>query len=79
MIYCVVPRELEGELFETLKAHYAGNPNVAVIVDRRRAERRYRTATPAEREQRILRDRRRRHVAGEFAPLFGEVSADAAA
>ena len=36
MIYCVIPPELEDELFEKLTEYY-GNPNVKVIVDRRRA------------------------------------------
>ncbi len=35
MIYCVIPRELESELFEKMVAYYRDNPNVTVIVDRR--------------------------------------------
>jgi hypothetical protein len=35
LIYCVVPRELEHELFEKLTAYYADDDNVTVIVDRR--------------------------------------------
>jgi hypothetical protein len=35
MIYCVVPRELEGELYDKLVDYYRENPNVTVIVDRR--------------------------------------------
>ena len=35
VIYCVIPRELEGELLERMTEHYAENPNVQVIVDRR--------------------------------------------
>ncbi len=35
MIYCVVPRELEAELYERLVAYYVDNPGVTVIVDRR--------------------------------------------
>lgn len=79
MIYCVVPRELEGDLLETLTAHYAGNPDVEVIVDRRKAARRGRAARAAEREQRVLRDRRRRRASGDSAPLLGEVQAGSAA
>jgi hypothetical protein len=79
VIYCVVPRELEGELLETLTVHYAGNPDVEVIVDRRKAARRGRAARAAEREQRVLRDRRRRRVSGESPPLLGEVQAGNAA
>ena len=40
MIYCVVPQELADELYEKLTAYYADDPNVEVIVDRRKAERR---------------------------------------
>ena len=35
MIYCVIPRELEDELYERMVAYYGDNPNVTVIVDRR--------------------------------------------
>src|SRR5438093_69139 len=35
MIYCVIPRELEGELYERMVAYYSDNANVTVIVDRR--------------------------------------------
>ena len=35
MIYCVIPQELEAELYEKLVEHYKDNPNVEVIVDRR--------------------------------------------
>ena len=35
MIYCVIPRELEGELYDKMHAYYVDNPNVTVIVDRR--------------------------------------------
>ena len=79
MIYSVVPRELESELLERLTAHYAGDPEVTVIVDRRQGERRRRTVEDAAAQQRVLRDRRRRRVAGEFAPLEPEEAAFAAA
>ena len=69
MIYCVVPPELADELYDKLVAHYADDPNVEVIVDRRTAERRSREPTPAEREQRIKRDRRRQRVPGEFPAI----------
>jgi hypothetical protein len=67
VIYCVVPRELEGELFEKLETHYSDDPNVEVIVDRREAERRERGSTGG--GQRELRDRRRRRVPGTFLPV----------
>ena len=35
MIYCVIPRELEGDLYDKLVEYYKDNPNVTVIVDRR--------------------------------------------
>jgi hypothetical protein len=35
VIYCVIPRELEAELFEKMVEYYQGNPNVEVILDRR--------------------------------------------
>ena len=35
MIYCVVPPELEDDLYAQLVEHYKGNPNVSVIIDRR--------------------------------------------
>lgn len=60
MIYCVIPPELQDELFEKLVAYYRGNPNVEVIVDRRTGpdRRRNGSAGPAG-EQRTIRDRRR--------------------
>ena len=72
MIYSVVPRELEAELVPKLSAHYAEDPEVMVIVDRRQAERRRRAADPETAQQRVLRDRRRRRVTGEFSPLGDE-------
>jgi len=35
MIYCVIPRELEDDLFDKMVEYYKDNPNVTVIVDRR--------------------------------------------
>ena len=70
MIYCVVPEALADELFEKLEAYYADDPNVTVIVDRRRAERRERGSSGG--GQRELRDRRRSRVAGEMPPLASE-------
>jgi hypothetical protein len=69
MVYCVVPRELEADLFARLTDYYADDPEVKVIVDRRVSERRSRRPTQIEREMRELRDRRRRRIVGEFAPL----------
>jgi len=67
MIYCVVPEELAPELFDKLAAYYEDDPNVKVIIDRRKAERRGRgNAGGVKRE---LRDRRRRTVPGEFPQI----------
>ena len=71
MIYCVVPEELAGELYDKLTDYYAGDPNVTVIVDRRKSERRERgKAGPAGARQ--LRDRRRRTIPGEFPAVDPE-------
>lgn len=40
MIYCVVPRELAAKLHEVLRRHFVDDPNVEVVVERRRNERR---------------------------------------
>lgn len=68
MIYCVVPRELEGELYDRLVDYYSANPNVTVIVDRREhGPDRRRHETGAEfKERRVIRDRRRARVTGTF-------------
>jgi hypothetical protein len=77
MIYSVVPRELESELYDTLATHYADDPEVTVIVDRRAGDRRGRHGASAAQQQRVLRDRRRRRVTGEFAALEGDQTAEA--
>lgn len=59
MIYCVVPEALAGELLEKLTAYYADDPNVTVIVDRRKGERRARGGGDGG-GMRQLRDRRNR-------------------
>ena len=40
MIYCVVPEELAPELYDKLANYYDDDPNVKVIIDRRKGERR---------------------------------------
>jgi hypothetical protein len=67
VIYCVVPAELEDELYDRMVRYYADDPNVKVIVDRRKAERRARGSS-GEAGQRQVRDRRRLRVVGEFPP-----------
>jgi hypothetical protein len=76
MIYCVVPKPLEDELFPKLVEHYQHEDNVTVIVDRREFDRRARggrtaTKVPASEEapRRVIRDRRRARVAGDLPPL----------
>jgi hypothetical protein len=70
VIYCVVPEALADELFEKLTAYYAADPNVTVIVDRRKASRRERGSTGGGQRQR--RDRRRARVTGELPELANE-------
>jgi hypothetical protein len=66
VIYCVVPVELEDELFEKLVSYYAGNPDVTVIVDRRRGPDRRNGTEGGHDERRVTRDRRRARVTGTF-------------
>ena len=68
MIYSVVPEELAPELYERLVEYYRDDPNVKVIIDRRKRERRSKGA-PDESGQRELRDRRRPRVPGEFPAI----------
>jgi len=70
VIYCVIPRELEAELFDKMVAYYADNPNVTVIVDRREGpDRRSGPEDGSFRERRELRDRRRRRATGSFPEI----------
>jgi hypothetical protein len=67
VIYCVVPEELADELLPKLETYYAGDPNVEVIVDRRKTSRRGRTSSGG--GNRSIRDRRRARVTGELPEL----------
>lgn len=67
MIYCVVPEALADELLQKLTDYYADDPNVTVIVDRRKSSRRDPGTTGG--GKRELRDRRRRYVPGELPEL----------
>jgi hypothetical protein len=70
MIYCVIPEEMADELYDKLAAYYSDDPNVKVIIDRRKGERRAgESAEEAAEQQRTIRDRRRRGVPGEFPPI----------
>jgi hypothetical protein len=64
MIYCVIPRALETELFDKMVGYYRDNPNVTVIVDRREGpDRRQGRAYGGMRE---IRERRRARAVGTF-------------
>jgi hypothetical protein len=64
VIYCVVPEALVDELFDKLTAYYADDPNVEVIIERRRTSRR---ESPTKMGgARMVRDRRRSRVTGEL-------------
>ena len=58
---------MADELFDKLSHYYAHDPNVTVIVDRRKSERRERGSSGG--GNRELRDRRRARVTGELPPL----------
>ena len=64
MIYCVIPPELEEELFDKMVEYYKDNPNVTVIVDRREGgdRRKHREFGG----KRLVRDRRRARIPGTF-------------
>ncbi|HYZ18731.1 MAG TPA: hypothetical protein VE615_04250 [Gaiellaceae bacterium] len=68
MIYCVIPQELAGELYDKMVEYYKDNPNVEVIIDRRTGPDR-RTSRPRETGgKRETRDRRRPRAPGTFLP-----------
>jgi hypothetical protein len=67
VIYCVVPEALADELLEKLESYYASDPNVEVIVDRRKTSRRGRASSGG--GNRAVRDRRRPRVTGELPEL----------
>jgi hypothetical protein len=70
VIYCVVPEALAGELLDKLTDYYAEDPNVTVIVDRRKNSRREAGASGG--GLREVRDRRRPRVPGELPELTSE-------
>ena len=74
VIYCVIPPELEDELFDKMVEYYKDNPNVTVIIDRRTGpDRRNRHGgdDAAQKEQRTIRDRRRPRIPGTFPETDG--------
>jgi hypothetical protein len=66
LIYCVIPEALADELQDKLTDYYKDDPNVEVIIDRRKSERRKRGEVGGKRE---LRDRRRRRAPGSFPKI----------
>ena len=66
MIYSVVPEEMADELYQRLVDYYKDDPNVKVIIDRRKSERRKPADSGDGDEQRERRDRRRSRVTGDF-------------
>ena len=60
-------RALADELYPKLADYYEDDPNVTVIVDRRKKERRLPGSTGG--GQREVRDRRRMRITGDFPPL----------
>ena len=63
MIYSVVPPELGEEVYARLVERYKDNPNITVIMDRRKGDRRKESSGGGVRE---IRDRRRRRHPGSF-------------
>ena len=59
MIYCVIPQALADELYDKMVEYYKDNPNVTVIIDRRKGEDRRQGKSFG--GKRTIRDRRRAH------------------
>ena len=71
MIYCVIPPELEDELYDKMVEYYKDNPNVTVMVDRRQGSDRRARAGKTKGNgggagKREIRDRRRPRARGTF-------------
>jgi hypothetical protein len=67
VIYCVIPPELEDELYAKLVEYYKDNPNVMVMVDRRSGEDRRKGRSYG--GHRETRDRRRARIPGTFPEI----------
>jgi hypothetical protein len=67
VIYCVVPEAMADNLLDKLTDYYAEDPNVTVIVDRRKSSRR--EANSSGGGKREVRDRRRPRIPGELPEL----------
>ena len=70
VIFSVVPEELGPEVFERVSEHYADDPNVTVIPDRRRSGRP--SGGPPTADESKFRGRRRRRATGDYPPLHGD-------
>jgi hypothetical protein len=68
VIYCVVPEALADDLLDKLTGYYSDDPNVTVIVDRRKSSRRE-DGSVSGGGMRETRDRRRARVPGELPEL----------
>lgn len=66
MIYCVIPEGLADELYEKLAEYYRDNPNVEVMIERRKKDRRARRESGGKRK---IRDRRRARIPGTFPDI----------
>ena len=74
MIYCVILRELEDELYDKMVEYYKDNPNVTVIVNRREgSDRRKGRESGGKRD---LRDRRRPRIPGTFLETESQETED---
>ena len=65
-----MPEELADELFDKLERYYSDDPNVKVIIDRRRSARRAPGSSGG--GKRTERDRRRKRVTGDIPELQDE-------
>jgi hypothetical protein len=69
VIYCVIPRELEAELYGKLSEYYKDNPDVTVLVERRTGPDRRSGQAPTGGNRRATRDRRRARIPGTFPAI----------
>jgi RNA polymerase sigma-70 factor (ECF subfamily) len=65
--YCIVPRELAPKLHEPLRRHFAGDPSVEVVVERRGGDRRSGADRRAANRAPAIDQRRIRSLAGRRA------------
>jgi hypothetical protein len=64
VIFCVIPEELEGALYDRMVEYYKDNPNVSVMVERRDGP--DRRSDYEYGGKRVTRDRRRMRATGTF-------------